>query len=109
MVQVKQETVTREVVSYVEEEVVTLVLTVEQANALAAALRHVGGPPVREDGSISVRGILTDQIGAALTSALGTKRLGGSHTDDGRDNNPFHGMYIPAAKYVEDQAQSSWR
>lgn len=106
MVQVKQETVTREVVSFVEEEVVTLTLTVEQAKTLAAALRHVGGPPVREDGSRSVRGILTDEIGAALSSTLGTQRLGGPNFDEGRDENRFHSMYIPAAKVVEDYDRS---
>lgn len=104
----EKSTITREVTTTVEEEVVTLTLSMEAAKALAAVTRHIGGPPIREDGSPSVRQILTDEIGGALQRVIGVQRLVGPNTDPGRERAMFRGMYIPAAKTVTDQKETYW-
>jgi len=91
----------RTVVKEVREEVYSLDLNYEQISVLGAFLRHVGGPPVREDGSVSMRGILTDQIGTAIADYIGVHRIIGAATDPGREMNKFVTAYIPAVKTVQ--------
>jgi len=92
---------TRTVVTESEQDVYNLALTYDQIAALGAFLRHVGGPPAREDGSVSIRGILTDQIGAAIADFVGVQRIVGAATDEGRLMNKFVTAYIPAVKTVQ--------
>lgn len=100
---------TRTITQEVEEEVVTLVLSLEQAQALYAVTRHIGGPPTRTDGTASIRGILTDQIGDALHRAVGPVHMDGPNTDAlaGREK-AFTGMYIPAEKRVVVGSRHGW-
>jgi len=83
---------------------ITLTLTEEEAKALCAALRNIGGRPVREDKETpSVRSILTDSIGDPLAAALGEAYTFTRAHDisAGGANQHFRGMYIPGETEVE--------